>query len=505
MNRPDEPCAYEGDRVLTHGRWHEQAARLATALHARGVGRGDRVAVRMRNRLEWLVVGLALGKLGAVQVALNYRLAPPETAHILRDCEVHAAVVDDADPAPLLDAWDGLGLRAAISVDAPAAPGAERLDALLADAAPGEWPEGHLAPLIVYSSGTTGAPKGAPLGGWNSRPDPRVLREYLTSVGFDGATGGPGNRTMVTLPMHHGAGPASVRTSLRTGGTVHFLRRFDAEAALALIERRAITHWSSVPTMLQRIMKLPAPVLRRYDVSSLRYLGTGAAPVPRALKDRVLEHFGEILHEGYGCTEAGMIAGCRPADHRRRPGTSGRPFRHVEIRILDAAGAPLPPGETGEIAVRTPVVISGYIGRGPLGPDRLDAAGFYRTGDIGRLDADGYLFISDRRTDMIITGGANVYPAEVEAVLARHPAVALAAVIGVPDPDAGEHPIAVVERQPGATAEAAELIAFCAGRLARYKCPRRIEFVDALPVNPMGKIEKRRLREPYWRGHDRPI
>ncbi|MFI0356019.1 class I adenylate-forming enzyme family protein [Actinomadura sp. 9N407] len=506
MSGLDEPCAHEGDQVLTHRQWRERADRLASALDARGVAKGDRVAVRMRNRLEWLVVSLALGKLGAVQVALNYRLAPPETEHILRDCDVRAAVADDDDLAPLAAAWEHLGLRTVVGVGTGAAvPGVERLADLLAEEPAREWPGEHFAPLIIYSSGTTGAPKGAPLGGWNTRPDPKVFREYLSSVGFDGATGGRGNRTMVTLPMHHGAGPAAVRTALRTGGTAFLLRRFDAEAALALIERHAITHWASVPTMLQRIMTLPGPVLRRYDVSSLRYLSTGAAPVPHGLKDAVLEHFGEILHEGYGCTEAGMITGCRPEDHRRRPGTSGRPFRHVEIRILDGDGTPLPPGATGEIAVRTPMVISGYIGRGPLGPDRLDADGFYRTGDVGRLDEDGYLFISDRRIDMIISGGTNVYPAEIEAVLARHPAVALAAVFGVPDPDAGERPVAAVELRPGASAGEAELIAFCAERLARYKWPSRVEFVAALPVNPMGKIEKRRLRDPYWRGHDRPI
>ncbi|WP_119727511.1 class I adenylate-forming enzyme family protein [Thermomonospora amylolytica] len=501
---PGTPAAYEGDAVLTHGQWREQANRLASALAERGVGKGDRVAVRMHNRLEWLVVGLALGKLGAVQVAVNYRLAPPETEHILKDCRVRAAIVDDEDPTPLRDAWKHLDLNALIGVDRTV-PGVERLDDLIGNADEGEWPPGGLAPLVIYSSGTTGRPKGAPLGGWNTRPDPEVLADYLRSVGFDGASGGPGNRTMVTLPLHHAAGPGSVRAALRTGGTVYFLRRFDPEAALALIERRRITHWGSVPTMLQRIMKLPEEVRRRYDVSSLRYLSTGAAPVPQRLKEQVLDHFGEILYEGYGCTEAGMITGCTPADHRRKPGSSGRPFRHVRIRILGEDGRALPPGRTGEIAVRTPVVISGYIGRGRLGPDQLDADGFYRTGDIGHLDADGYLYISDRRTDMIISGGANIYPAEIEAVLTEHPAVAVAAVIGVPDPDAGERPIALVERQPGAEAGAEDLLEHCRGRLARYKWPRRIEFVDQIPVNPMGKIEKRRLREPYWRGHERRI
>ena len=501
---PDTPCAYEGDRVLTHGQWQERANRLATALAARGVGAGDAVAIRLHTRLEWLVVTLALGKLGAVQVGLNYRLTPPESEYILRDCKVVAVIADDADISGMRQAWQHLGLRAVISVDTPA-DGVEMLDDLIAGAEPGHWPFGAPAPLVIYSSGTTGAPKGAPLGGWNRPVDPEKLKDYIASVGFDGAAAGPGNRTLMTMPMHHGAGPSATRAALRTGGTVCFMRRFDAEGALAHIERFGITHWPTVPTMLQRVMKLPEEVRRRYDLSSLRYLSVGAAPAPPELKEQVLDFFGEVLYESYGCTEAGMIAGCTPAELRRRPGTSGRPFRQVDIRILDEAGNVLPPGRTGEIAVRTPIVISGYIGRGRLGADQLDEEGFYRTGDIGHLDADGYLFISDRRTDLIIAGGVNIYPAEIEAVLVQHPAVALAAVFGIPDPDHGEQPMAVIELQPGAAATEEEILDFCRGRLARYKWPRRVEFVDSLPVNPMGKVEKRRLRDPYWQGRERRI
>ena len=179
--------------------------------------------------------------------------------------------------------------------------------------------------------------------------------------------------------------------------------------------------------------------------------------------------------------------------HWHRPGTAGRPFRHVDLRIVAEDGGVLPPGAIGEIAVRTPTVIAGYIGRGRLGPDQLDADGFYRTGDLGHVDDDGYLFISDRRTDLVISGGTNIYPAEIEAVLHRHPAVALAAVIGVPHPEHGEEPIAVVEPAPGAHPTAEELLAFCADRLAPYKRPRRVEFVGALPLNPMGKVLRREV------------
>ncbi|MGW6426333.1 class I adenylate-forming enzyme family protein [Nocardia sp. NPDC055053] len=492
----DAVCATEGERTLTWRDWNSSADRLADSLARRGVGEGDRVAVRMHTRLEWLIVSLALAKLKAVIVAVNYRLSPPETLYIATDCEVKAAVVDDPEPSTVVEAWGPLELKVIVSVDI-AADGTELLADLIAEGTERDRVAASLAPLIIYSSGTTGAPKGAPLASFQTDVDEAVLRDYRTSVQFDLVVGGPGSKALINLPMHHGAGPSYTEFTLATGGTVVFQRRFDAEEVLALIAGHGVTHWISVPTMVHRIIKLPTEVRARHDISTLRFLLGGAAPFSAQLKQQALEVFGDVVHEIYGATEAGMIAGATPELLRRKPAATGIPFRQVQVRIVDEARRPVPTGTPGEITAKTPAVISGYIGRGPLGDDKLDADGFYFTGDVGYLDDEGVLFLSDRITDMIIAGGVNIYPAESEAVLATHPQVVNVAVIGVPDDDHGEQPMAFVQTVPGARLTAAELLAFCDGKLAKYKWPRAIEFIDEIPTNSMGKSLKRVLRAPF--------
>ncbi|MFW0797796.1 AMP-binding protein [Gordonia sp. CPCC 205515] len=494
---PDDPnsvCGIEGDTQLTWAEWNDQANRLANALHDSGVRPGDVVAVRVRTRLEWLTISLAVAKLHAVIVAVNYHLTPTETAFILRDCKVRAAIVDDADPAPLVEHWRALDLAVIVSLDS-VVDGTAGYDSMLTNGDNTHRPAADLARLIIYSSGTTGSPKGAPFGNWQNPPDEQVLREYQRSLAFDGGCGGPGNRMLINLPMHHGSGPGYARVSLATGGSVVFARRFDAEETLALIERHQITHWIAVPTMLERIFKLPAETLDRYDVSSLRFLQGGAAPFSVSLKQACNDYFGPVLYETYGATECGMIAGATPSDLASHPGTSGRPFRHVDVRIVDADGNPVTTGTAGEICVLSPQVIGGYIGRGPLGSDKIDADGYYHTGDVGYLDEDGLLYISDRIIDMIISGGVNIYPAEIEAVIATHPDVINVAVIGVPDDDRGEQPLAFIETRPGAEVTDRDIAEFCAGKLAKYKWPRHIEFIDEIPTNSMGKSLKRELRD----------
>lgn len=489
-------CAIEGDRTLTWNEWNDAANRLANSLDDIGIRAGDVIAVRVHVRLEWLTISLAAAKLGAVIVAVNYRLAPAETVHILRDCKVRAAIVDDTDVEPLLNVWDDLQLAGVVSLDESVS-GALDFSDLLHNGDPTHRPASDLANLIIYTSGTTGAPKGAPFNNWQVESDPIVMGEYQLSVLFDGAALGPGV-TLMNLPLHHGAGPGFTRAALASGSLVVFQRRFDAEATLALIERWKVTHWIAVPTMLAHILKLPDEVRARYDVSSLRFLLGGAAPFGPELKLAVMDYVGDVLYEIYGATEAGMMTGSTPSDLRSRPATSGRPFRHVEIRIVGEDGQPLPPNGIGEIVARTPAVIAGYIGRGPLGSDKVAADGFYRTGDVGYLDSDGYLFICDRVIDMIIAGGVNIYPAEIEAALMTHPAVANVAVIGVPDDVHGERTIAFIQPVAGTHPTTDELLDHCTDRLAKYKWPRHFEFIDEIPTNPMGKTLKGKLREPFW-------
>jgi long-chain acyl-CoA synthetase len=279
---------------------------------------------------------------------------------------------------------------------------------------------------------------------------------------------------------------------------------YDPEEALQLIDRHKVQLWVGVPTMLLRIQALPDDVVERYDLSSIQALTVGAAPVPQSLKQWIVEHFGPVLWEGYGTSESGMVSYMPPDHQLTKPGSSGVPYDGVEIAIVDDEWNRLPVGETGEIAVNTPVVLRGYLGREPLGDDVV-RDGFYRTGDVGHVDEDGFLFITDRIKDMIVAGGVNIYPAEIEKALVAHPAVEDAAVIGIPEEDFGEQALAFIVTRAGHAVTGPELLDFLDGRLASYKKPRRFEFIERLPVSPIGKVLKTELRAPYWKGHERNV
>jgi long-chain acyl-CoA synthetase len=360
-------------------------------------------------------------------------------------------------------------------------------------------------PLVIYTSGTTGLPKGVILNTREVAKTDRRAAEYLQDV----AASRPqkaGDVVLLTLPVHHCAGPAALWGALRLGNCVVLLRRFDPAETLRVIDVHKVTVWTGVPTMYKRIAALTQQELDKHDVSSLRLLGIGAAPVPSSLKDWIDGYFGaDKLGEGYGATETGMITHLPPGMHHVKPGSSGLPHKHVDIRIRDENGADLPAGSVGEIWVRTPATIHQYLNGNPLGPDTLDADGFFRVGDVGRLDEDGHLFITDRAKDMIISGGVNLYPAEIEAGLLRHPAVLDVAVIGIPDDEFGEQVKAFVELRPGAKASAAEIVEHAKLHLASYKRPKCVEIVPELPRNTMGKLLKRELREPYWKGRERRV
>ena len=280
---------------------------------------------------------------------------------------------------------------------------------------------------------------------------------------------------------------------------------FDAETALQLIERHAVQVWTAVPTMLLRIQALPEAVLDKYDLSSLRALSTGAAPVPQSLKEWITHRLGDdVLWEAYGASEVGMITYLSPEAQLTKPGTSGLPYDGVEIAIVDEDWNRLPAGQTGEIAVNTPMGFRRYLGGNDLGAEVI-RDGFYRTGDLGHLDEGGYLYITDRVKDMIVAGGVNIYPAEIEKALVAHPRVIDAAVIGIPHDDFGEQPMAFIVADPDSRPSPDDLLSFLDGQLASYKKPRRFTFVDELPLNPSGKVLKNELREPFWRGRDRNV
>jgi long-chain acyl-CoA synthetase len=504
-NRPDDPAMIEGDRVVTWAQFNAAADRLAEGLAARGLVAGDVLVTRMQIRPEWPIASSAAGKLGLRLLGLNWRLTPAETQYVLENSAAHAILCDDADPAELAPALEGLRLKFAASIDA-AADGFVSWRELMEKTPEQPRLAAGNPPLILYTSGTTGLPKGVVMGGPHLEdPDARQrMIEYQQSVagGRGGSDGGP---VLVTLPMHHGAGPGTIWGATARGRTMVLLRRFEPEEALALIARHRVSAWTGVPTMYKRMAGLPPEVLAKYDVSSVRALGVGAAPVPFSLKEWILGYFGEVLSEGYGATETGMLTALSPEMQRRKPGSSGLPHRHVHISIRDGDGAELPTGQEGEIWVKTPVVIRQYLNAKALDADTLDPDGFFRTGDIGRVDEEGYLFITDRAKDMIVSGGVNIYPAEIEAAILTHPAVQDVAVIGVPNEEFGEEVKAFCELKPGRAAEVADILAHCKTGLASYKRPRTLEIVAELPRNTMGKLLKRELRDPYWKGRERNV
>ena len=310
---------------------------------------------------------------------------------------------------------------------------------------------------------------------------------------------------MLALPVHHGAGPAIAGGTCAVGGTCVLLDPYDPEEALKLIEAYKVAFWTAVPTMLLRIQSLPEDVLNKYDTGSIQALNTGAAAVPQSLKEWIVERMGDnVLWEQYGCSEAGMLTYTAPEHQLTKPGSSGLPFDEVDIAIVDEDWNRLSAGETGEIAVNTPLVLKNYIGQDALGEDVVKD-GYYRTGDVGHLDEDGFLFITDRIKDMIVAGGVNVYPAEIEKAIVAHPDVEDCAVIGIPHDDLGEKPLAFIVRKAGSDVTQDDILSFLDANLASYKKPRDFEFIEQLPISPMGKVLKTELRAPYWKDRERKV
>jgi long-chain acyl-CoA synthetase len=505
QQKPDAVAIVDGDAKLTWRQWNDEANRLAHGLKARGIAAGDIVVTRLQIRKEWPIISSASGKLGCRVLGLNWRLTPAETQYVLSNSGAAAIICDDPAPEALLPAFDGLKIKLAISLDV-AARGFHSYADLIATEGEPLFATGT-PPLIIYTSGTTGLPKGVVMGvpaGGAGDAAMREMMEYLRSVG-ESRPQVSGDVMLVTMPMHHGAGPSIVWGAMRQGNLQIMLRRFDPEQVLQLIDRHKVTFWTGVPTMYKRIAALPDEVIARYDLSSIRALGVGAAPVPFSLKEWIVGHFGPVLSEGYGSTEVGMITALAPEMQLKKPGSSGLPHKHVAISIRDDQGRELPAEGSGEIWVKTPAVIRQYLNGKPLGTDTLDEKGFFRTGDVGRLDADGYLFITDRAKDMIVSGGVNIYPAEIEAAIIRHPAIQDVAVIGIPDDEFGEQVKAFVELKPGRVTDEASILEHCRETLASYKRPRSIDIVSELPRNTMGKLLKRELREPFWKDRERKV
>jgi long-chain acyl-CoA synthetase len=504
---PTPPAVVDDDgTVLTRGALLARARGVARGLAALGLQPGDAFAAVLPNHRAFLECWLAAAESGLYFVPVNSHLAPAEAAYVVADSEAKVLVAHEevADVARTAAREAGLGPERRFAVGP--IDGFRDHDELTA------WPEDAAAlprrpgTQMMYTSGTTGRPKGVrrPL----AEGDPDDAAGTVAAVTAQGF-GIPveGGVHLVCGPMYH-AGPfVGLTTALHLGHPIVIMRRWTPESFLDLVARHHVTDTQMVPTMFVRLLALPADVRARADVSSIRSIFHTGAPCPADVKQRIMDWFGPVVYETYGGTE-GAATIATPRRWLQKPGTVGRPIVGAVVKVLDDDGDECPPGVPGSIYIGSRHGDTSEYFKDPERTASVRRGSLVTLGDVGYFDEDGFLFLCDRKIDMVISGGVNIYPAEVEACLLAHPAVADVAVIGVPDDEWGESVLAIVEPSAGHDASAAladAIVAHCHDSIARFKCPRAIEFVDALPRLPNGKIEKRRLREPYWAGRERAI
>jgi long-chain acyl-CoA synthetase len=473
-------------------RWRHSAA----VLHAAAVGDGDVVALMMRNSPEALELLVAVRHLGAQWCPVNWHFKTDEVQYILRDCGARVFIAD-ADLLAGLTGLDSAGLQVFATRGMSTAPSWEALrDATRAPAPPPAAPRG----AMFYTSGTTGRPKGIVRAPSTPEQMQRALEVRQASYGFE-----PGMRALISAPMYHSAPNAYALGAAQDGGTLYIEPRFDAERTLQLIHQHRISHAYLVPTMYVRMLALPAEVRARYDLGSMRFVASTGSPCPPEVKRAMIEWWGPVINEAYGSSELGYMTLLTSEQALRKPGSAGLPLPGVRLAILDDDGRPLPAGQPGLIYVDQPAFADfSYIGNHEARRG-MEVDGLKTMGDVGYLDEDGFLFIVDRKADMVISGGVNIYPVEIEAVLHAMPGVADCAVFGIPDDEFGESLAAAVQPLPGAVVTAEAVRAWVHERMAGYKVPRVVTLHDSLPREDTGKIFKRKLREPYWAGRARRV
>ncbi|GAA3207875.1 long-chain-fatty-acid--CoA ligase [Actinocorallia longicatena] len=493
---PDAPAVIEPGRTTTFGELDARASQVAQALFGDGVRSGDRVAYIGVNAPSFLEVLFGAAKLGAVATAVNNRLNPAEVAQILADAEP-AVLVLGAGDGELAPAEGTIpSLTRVVTTDGDA--GTTGFEAWIADRPgvdPGVEPDPEDTAVIFYTSGTTGLPKGIMLSGRNIG---QALATMHYEIELDGTS-----VAMAPIPYFHVSGFGLALVALLNGSALLLEMATDPAALRDLLISRRVSHAALVPTLIQRLIALPG--VAEEDWSALKYVVYGASPIPLPVIHAATTTIGCKFLQSYGLTEStGGVTMLNPGDHLPGPGeehrlrSAGRPMPGVELKIVDPETLEeLAPGERGEVIIGGGHVMKGYWRR----PAETEATflpdGWLRTGDGGSLDGDGYLYLHDRLKDMIVTGGENVYPAEVESVLSGHPSVAEAAVIGVPSDRWGETPFAVVVPRPGTVLDPGELIAWTRDRLAHFKCPTAVTVVDVLPRNASGKLLKNRLRAEH--------
>jgi long-chain acyl-CoA synthetase len=508
-----------GERVSPVAELSIRAARAASGFESLGIGPGDVVAVYLRNDFAFFEASVAAGLVGAYSTPVNWHNSPDEAAYIFSNSGAKAVVIhSDLYHAIARAIPEGV---AVFAVETPeeiiSAYGLPRDAARLPEGVAvwedwlAQFPPKTKGPdqspgSMIYTSGTTGHPKGV-------RRAPPTAAQAAAAQGIGATVMGfmewldrlEDVVTVITGPMYHSAPNGYGLAAFMLGCNIILEPRFDPEELLAMIERYRVTHLHMVPTMFVRLLKLPEDVKRKYDLSSLRFVVHAAAPCPVHVKQAMIEWWGPVINEYYGGTETSVVVFCNSEEWLKHPGTVGRALPSATVCVLGENGEELTQGATGEIFCRlTDIADFTYHGDDEK-RRRAEKRGLITLGDVGYLDAEGYLYLCDRAKDMVISGGVNIYPAEIEAELHKMPGVADCAIFGIPDEEYGEQLCAVVQPQPGASLTGADVSAFLRERVAGYKVPKRIEFRAELPREDSGKIFKRKLREPFWEEAGRRI
>ena len=495
------------DRRTSFAVFDRHSNAVGNGLIAAGIRKGDHISYLGKNSDSYFEILFGAAKIGAVMTPINWRLAAPEILYILRDCEARVLFVGPefiATAASLAKELPALTLTIAVEGAQDGWPGYTAWRAAQSTTDPGIATTPDDIALQLYTSGTTGRPKGAML----RHVGLLSLVRDTSGEPPDWRIWGPGDVSLVAMPIFHIGGTGWGLTGLVYGAKGVIAREFNPAQVLDYIQRDKITKIFMVPAAMQIVVRDPRA--RQTDFSGIKYILYGASPIPVPLLRECMAVFGCGFVQMYGMTEAsGTIVVLPPEDHdpqgSPRMRAAGKPLPGVEIAILDAEGRTLPPHQVGEITTRSCANMAGYWNLPEATAKTIDAEGWLRTGDAGFLDEDGYLYIQDRVKDLIISGGENVYPAEVENAICGHPDVADVAVIGVPDPKWGEAVKAIVVLKPGCAPSAEEIITFARRNIAAYKAPKSIDFAESLPRNPSGKILRRELREPYWANAERRV
>ena len=488
--------------VVTFGELEERSCRLAQALYAFGLRRGDHVVAVLPNDHRTHEVAFALHRSGLYYTMVNTHLAPEEAAYIVNDCGAGVLITSSTLSAlaeAMVGRTPGVGLRLCISAPGTGAavPGHRDYDEFVAPHPTVPLADEQEGSPMLYSSGTTGRPKGIrrPLSGKPFGTEATLAPMLGGIMGF-----GEGDVYLSPAPLYHSAPLVWSMTAQRMGGTAVVMERFDPERCLALMAEHHVTHGQFVPTMFVRMLKLDADVRARYDLSSLRSVVHAAAPCAPEVKRRMIEWWGPVIHEYYSGTEGGGMTWASSTDWLAHQGSVGKPI-WGEVHVCDDDGAEVATGQDGVVWFGGRTNAFEYNNDPQKTSQTFNERGWSTLWDVGHVDADGFLYLTDRKLFMIVSGGVNIYPQEVEDVLVLHPAVADVAVFGVPDAEMGEQVMAVVQPAPGVAPGdelAAEVLAFCRDHLSHYKCPRRVDFADELPRGENGKLYKKALRDAYW-------